>query len=218
MEHKYPYQKMSLPTWKRAKHFQLYKDCGLPFVGMTVQMDVTALVEVCKSRKMRFFRAFMYLVMQSVAANENFRLRIDQGEVVLFETTDPSFTVMDSGDELFYIAVAEAHERFAEFEHSVTLAESRALENRRLSEKRLDLAYITCIPWLGYSELFQPLFINASDSIPRFAWGKYDKVGGGYTMPFTVFAHHGFVDGVHIARFIEDMRNRILHSDRKSVV
>lgn len=210
MEHKYSYRKISLSTWKRAGHFQLYKDCGLPFVGMTVQMDVTALVEECKSRKVRFFRAFMYLVMQAIAANENFRLRINQDEVVLFETIDPSFTVIDSKDELFYIAVAEAHERFEEFDHSVTLAESCALENKRLSEKRLDLAYITCIPWTGYSELFQPLFINASDSIPRFAWGKYEKVGKEYTMPFTIFGHHGFVDGVHIARFIEDMRQRIV--------
>lgn len=211
MQHKYPYQKVSLQAWKRAGHFQLYRDCGLPFVGMTVQMDVTALVEVCKSRKVRFFRAFMHLIMQSIAVSENFRLRINQGEVVLFETTDPSFTVLDSRDELFYIAVAETCERFAEFDHSVTLAESHALENRCLSEKRLDLAYITCIPWVGYSELFQPLFINASDSIPRFAWGKYDKVGNNYSMPFTVFGHHGLVDGVHIARFIEDMRERILH-------
>lgn len=212
MKHKYPYQKISLPTWKRAGHFQLYKDCGLPFVGMTVQMDVTALVEACKLKKMRFSRAFMYLIMQSIAANENFRLRINQGEVVLFETVDPSFTVLDSRDELFYIAVAETCERFAEFEHSATHAESCALENRRLSEKRLDLAYITCIPWVGYSELFQPLFITASDSIPRFAWGKYDKVGKDYKMPFTIFGHHGFIDGVHIARFIEDMKQRILHS------
>lgn len=212
MEHAYPYQKVSLPTWKRAGHYQMYKDCGFPFVGMTVQLDVTALVEACKSGKMRFFRAFMHLVMLSVAENENFRYRINQDEVVLFETIDPSFTVLDSRDDLFYIAVAEACERFTDFDHSVTQAESRALENRCLSERRLDLVYITCIPWVGYSELVQPLFINASDSVPRFAWGKYDKVGEKYTMPFTVAGHHGFIDGVHIARFVEDMGERILRS------
>lgn len=108
--------------------------------------------------------------------------------------------------------MARTCEHYAEFERSVTLAESRALENRCLSEKRLDLAYMTCIPRVSYCGLFQPLFINASDCIPRFAWGKYEKVGKRYIMPFTVSGHHGFIDGLHIARFIEDMERRILRS------
>lgn len=48
MKHKYLYQQVSFSTWKRAGHFQRYKKCGLPFVGMTVQMDVTELVEMGK--------------------------------------------------------------------------------------------------------------------------------------------------------------------------
>ena len=203
MDYNYEYTILDLGTWSRGKHYALYRDCGFPFVGVTTNIDVSALLDMCRNRKMRFFRVFMHILMSIVNEHENFRLRIADNEVVLFSRVDPSFTVIDHATDLFYIAVAESGSDYAHFDRSVERAERRALENKCLSEKRLDLVYMTCLPWLDYSELVQPIFINASDSIPRLAWGKFKQTEGRVEMPFSVAGHHGFIDGVHIARFVE---------------
>lgn len=209
MEHKYQYKIMDRATWNRGKHFELYKKCGFPFVGVTTNIDVSALVDACRSKNLRFFRVFMHLLMSTVHQHENFRLRIADDEAVLFDAVDPSFTVIDHATDLFYIAVAENGDDYSHFDLAVEHAEKRAVENKRLSEKRLDLIYMTCLPWLDYSELVQPIFINASDSIPRLAWGKFRKTDNHVEMPFTVAGHHGFIDGIHIARFVEDVCGKI---------
>lgn len=209
MEHKYEYKAIDFNTWNRGKHFELYKECGFPFVGLTTNIDVTQFADACRRKRVRFFRAFLHLLISSVNEHENFRLRIAGDEVVLFDAVDPSFTVLDVATDLFYLAVAEMDEDYPRFEQSIEHAEKRALHNKCLSEKRLDLIYMTCIPWLNYSELIQPIFINASDSIPRLAWGKFRKNGETTEIPLTVAGHHGFIDGIHIARFIEDVCRRI---------
>jgi Chloramphenicol O-acetyltransferase len=147
--------------------------------------------------------------MSSIHELENFRFRIADDEVVLFKNADPCFTVIDADTDLFYIAVAEASGDFSRFDRAVEQAEKRALEDKCLSEKRLDLIYMTCLPWVDFSELLQPIFINAADSIPRLAWGKFKKAGNRVEMPFTVTGHHGFIDGIHIARLIESVGRKI---------
>ena len=209
MEHKYEYTTIDLNAWNREKRFALYKDCGFPFVGVTTNIDVSGLVDVCRREKRRFFSAFVHLLISTISRFDNFRLRMVDDKVVLFDAVDPSFTVLDTATDLFYIAVAETSDDISRCERAIEQAEKRALENKCLIEKRLDLVYMTCIPWLGYSELVQPIFTNASDSIPRLAWGKFKKVGESTEMPLTVAGHHGFIDGIHIARFIEDVCQKI---------
>ena len=38
----------------------------------------------------------------------------------------------------------------------------------------------------------------AAPDIPSLAWGRFRAVDGGLQLPFSVQAHHGFVDGYHI--------------------
>lgn len=43
--------------------------------------------------------------------------------------------------------------------------------------------------------------------VPLFDWGKYFERDGEIRMPFSVQAHHSFVDGLHVGRFLECMKN-----------
>jgi chloramphenicol O-acetyltransferase len=38
----------------------------------------------------------------------------------------------------------------------------------------------------------------ASNDIPSLAWGRFRDTPNGLQLPFSVQAHHGFVDGYHI--------------------
>jgi len=39
--------------------------------------------------------------------------------------------------------------------------------------------------------------------VPRLAWGKYFEENGKILLPFSVQAHHSFVDGIHMGKYYE---------------
>lgn len=53
---------------------------------------------------------------------------------------------------------------------------------------------------------FQP-----TDSMPRFAWGKFFNAGDRLLMPLDVQAHHALMDGFHIGKFFETIQEYLNH-------
>lgn len=73
--------------------------------------------------------------------------------------------------------------------------------------------FISTLPWLRYTALIQPVACG-DESNPRITWGRYEqKPGGEYRMPVSILAHHALVDGIHLARFYENLRNEIRKLD-----
>lgn len=44
------------------------------------------------------------------------------------------------------------------------------------------------------------------NAAPLFDWGKYVERDGRLIMPVSVQAHHSFVDGLHVGRFVERLQ------------
>ncbi|HAN77810.1 MAG TPA: chloramphenicol acetyltransferase, partial [Bacteroidales bacterium] len=42
-----------------------------------------------------------------------------------------------------------------------------------------------------------------NDSIPKISFGKFFKENDKLWLPVAVHAHHGLMDGLHVAKFIE---------------
>ena len=52
--------------------------------------------------------------------------------------------------------------------------------------------------------LIQPVPAPA-DSNPRITWGRWHRQEGRTLLPMTLLANHALVDGIHIARFYENL-------------
>ena len=69
--------------------------------------------------------------------------------------------------------------------------------------------FISTMPWLHYTSLIQPVS-GGDESNPRITWGKYEvNHQGQMMMPVSILVHHALVDGIHIALFYENLKNRI---------
>ncbi len=53
------------------------------------------------------------------------------------------------------------------------------------------------------TELFNVVNVPMKDNAtPLFDWGKYFERDGKILLPFSVQAHHSFVDGIHIGKLV----------------
>ncbi len=200
MESVHPVREIDFSAWKRARHYALFAGREFPFIGFTAELDITRWDAERRQSGRKFFPAFLHTVMLAMNAIENFRYRINGGKVFLCEGTDPAFTVFEPGDELFYFATAAMTPDPAAFDRNVEEAKEKALETRCLDGGRLDVAYISCLPWFGFSDVTQPMGLRQADSVPRAVWGRCANRGDSLFVPFSITGHHGLFDGLHAAR------------------
>ncbi|VXC40045.1 CatA-like O-acetyltransferase [Massilia sp. 9I] len=191
---------------RRRDRFALFDAMDSAAVNICFPLELPDFRAWCKEQGLAPFHVLLCAVLRSVLKVENFRYRILDGEVIRIERLIPSFTVVNQHNDL----------NFAQFDWSDDLREfvARGVAAREAASSMAELnmeyaartplqakeqVFVTCIPWLAFTSIQHPSASLAQPDIPSFAWGKYrDLPAGRLELPFSVQAHHGFVDGFHI--------------------
>lgn len=201
-------KKIDMNTWDRKEHYNYFRTMDYPHFDVCGPIDVSQLVSYVKANRLPFYYAMIFAA--STAANQikNFRYRIRGGDVFEHEAVHPSFTHMDAGSELFKYVTADLRGDMAEFaQYAQNKAQSqKGLYGSGTDEARDDLLFITCVPWVSFTQLSHAFTLNKDDSIPRISWGKYDTDGGKILMSLSVQVHHALADGLHIGRYFEALQ------------
>lgn len=205
---------VDLQTYPRRAHFDYFRSLAFPYVGVTVQVDVTELEAFCKARGYSFYLTFLHAVALAANRVPEFRLRIRGEGIVAYDECGTSHVELLPDNTFCYCTLY----------HGLPLADylTYAERTRRACREQASiedddetegLYFISTVPWLHYTSLAQPVACG-SDSNPRFTWGKFEPDGQGrLRMPLTVQAHHGLLDGVHIGafyRYLEEELARIV--------
>lgn len=197
MEYKY----IEMSGHPREAQFKYFKDMAYPYVGMTVNVDVTDFVAQAKERELPFFLSFCYCVAQAANAVPELRQRIRGDKVVEYSWCQLSCTLALPNGSYCYCDL-DSDMSFQSYLPKAMQAQERAmaqggLEEGADSESRL---FISSVPWLSYSALVQPV-PSPADSNPRISWGKYFQQDGRTLLPVSILCHHALADGLHISRF-----------------
>ncbi|HEY9071317.1 MAG TPA: chloramphenicol acetyltransferase [Candidatus Ozemobacteraceae bacterium] len=196
---------IDIDTWKRKEHFRHF--CGLddPYWGLSTAMDATGAWRAAKEFGGSFF--LRYLHASLIAANdvEELRMRILGGKVVCYDRVHGSATVLRP-DETFGCCFIEFSEDFPTFarEAAARMAETKARSGMCIDQNdRLDQIYYSSIPWQSFTGLTYSKSLHSEDSVPRITFGKLHLVGDRQMLPVSIQVHHGLVDGLHVARFLD---------------
>lgn len=191
---------------RRRDRFALFGSMDSAAVNICFPLELPDFRPWCKEQGLAPFHVLLCAVLRSVLKVENFRYRLFEGEVIRIDRLVPSFTVVNQHNDL----------NFAQFSWSDDLREfvARGIAAREEASRMTalnatyatlspreakDQVFVTCIPWLAFTSIQHPSASLAQPDIPSFAWGKFrDAAGGLLELPFSVQAHHGFVDGFHI--------------------
>ncbi|WP_214815226.1 tetratricopeptide repeat protein [Exiguobacterium sp. s131] len=200
-------KKIEIETWARRKHFEFFKAFDAPHFNVTANVDVTNLYTYAKESNQSFFKLFLYGAVRAANATPELRYRIRGEEVVEHEVVHPSFTVM-LDEDVFNFCAATFYEDLPTFLQEVTTRMERAADKVVVGDDEPDdLLYITSVPWVTFTSIMHPTHQQQHDSVPRIAWGKFERQGERLVMPLSVQAHHALVDGVHIGKYYEALQS-----------
>lgn len=189
-------------TWERAMHCMIFRNNVEPAFCLTFEADITHFLEKIKKQGYSFTLAFVYAVCRCANDIEAFRYRFLDGKVVLFDKIDTAFTYLNKETELFQVINVPMQDTMEEY---VKLAVRIAQEQKEYFTGPLENDVFQCspMPWVAYTHISHTNSGKKDNAMPLFDWGKYDEKAGRIVMPVSVQAHHSFVDGIHIGKFVD---------------
>jgi len=200
-------------TYPRRDHFAHFCAMAYPYVGVTVDADVTDLLALCWEKGYSFYLLVLHAVALAADEVPEFRRRIDQGGIIEFDACPTSHTELKP-DGTYAYCTLHHHMPLADYLAKAEAARAAVRENGSIEEEDdvQSMYFISTLPWLHYTQLVQPVACG-EESNPRITWGKYQSdAAGRMMMPLSVLVHHALADGLHIAKFYEafDRQVRLL--------
>ena len=206
------FREIPLSENPRRAHFEYFSSLSNPYVGVTAEVDVTELKELCKQRGWSFYLLFIDLAAKAADSVPALRQRIHGGAIREYDAC-PTFHTEPLPDGTYCYCALRHDMPLCEYMDYAVKARKSAVERGSIEEDGdSESAYfVSCIPWVSYTSLVQP---TGGESNPHITWGEYFKRGGRLVMPVSILAHHALVDGIHIGRFYEKL-NKIIEEETR---
>ncbi len=196
------YTEIDEKTWKRAMHCMVFRNSIEPAFCVTFDLDITNFLPKVKEKNYSFTMAMIYAVSKCTNEIEEFRYRFLDGKVVLFNRIDTAFTYLNQETELFKVVNVPMCDSMEEY---VSLATKTAKEQEEYFTGPLgnDVFQFSPMPWVPYTHISHTNSGKKDNATPLFDWGRFYEKDGKILLPFSVQAHHSFVDGLHIGKLYE---------------
>jgi chloramphenicol O-acetyltransferase type A len=198
-------RRLDLASWPRREHFRLFRAYDQPFFNLCAEVDVAPLVR--RSREAggpSFFVAGLHASLAAANEVEEFRYRVRDDDVVVYDVIHGGSTVMRP-DGTFGFAYFDFTPDFETFAATA----GRALDGARADavldprDDRDDLVHYSVIPWVSFTSFAHARRWNREDSTPKIVFGRYHGAAGAERMPVSVEVHHALMDGIHVGRFLD---------------
>ena len=201
-------RKIDIEHWDRKEVYHFYKGFDHPRFNITITLDVTKIYEKIKRKKTSFYLTFMHLAMQEMNKIEAFKYRFVHEEPVIFDVIHASYTDLIQNTERFKIVRTDFLNDCQQFIKNAKEASIKQGDKfiDMSEEQRADLVYISTFPWDSFTQITHAHNHDNFDAVPRLTWGKYREENGIKWMPLSIEAHHAFVDGLHVGKFIEQLQ------------
>ena len=198
---------------RRRDRFALFDGMDSPALNLCFTLALPDFRPWCRAQGLAPFHVLLCAALRAILKTDNFCYRILDGEVIRIERLIPSFTVTNANDDLNFAMFAwsdDLHEFVARSraarDEAASMTALNPMHATMTPREAKEQVFVTCIPWLDFTSIQHPTARLAQPDIPSLAWGRFrDAPDGTLTLPFSVQAHHGFVDGLHIHRLSQQI-------------
>lgn len=188
----------------RSRQIALFSRYDQPAVNIAAVAACPDFVAPAKGAGIPPFARVLHAIGRTSLDIPHFRLRLLEGRVSEVTDLTLSYTVLGRDGNLNFSTIpyqADFQAFLADYLADRELARN-AIDLRLKPLTTRDFVFATCMPWLRFTSIQHPMARFGDCSIPNIAVGKFRHQGGGVDFPVAIQAHHGLVDGLHIAQFI----------------
>ncbi|WP_339629730.1 CatA-like O-acetyltransferase [uncultured Maribacter sp.] len=205
-------KKIDLAAWKRKEHFDFFSKMKSPTFGIVTEVNCDQCFKNSKVNGESFFANYLHKSMIAVNSVDELKYRIIDEEIIEFEKIHAGITI-GREDETFGFGFVNFSSDFETFN---TELKSEILAVKNCSGLRLnnddikrDLIRHSTFPWNSFSGFLHPTNFDQKESVPKITFGKFIIRDGKKMLPISIEAHHGLVDGIHIAKYLSEFQNQL---------
>lgn len=194
----------------RKDIYKMFKEYENPYFSLTTEIDITEIFQYATESKLSLFKILLFATVKVINDIPELKQRLRVDSIVEHDMVHPSFTVIND-DNVFNFCTVNYNKEFEVFYRSLEkeIDNIKTLQSLQVVPDRDDLVYITCLPWVSFTQIGHPVRIKGADSVPRIAWGKYKKENGNIFLPYNMQVHHSLVDGYHLALFFKEFETLV---------
>ena len=198
------YHNLDMEHYPRKKQFQLFRSLAYPYVGMTVNLDITDFISCIKEKGLPFYLTFLYAAAQTANSIPEFRRRLKGDGIIEYDHCISSYTLALENESYCY-CTADDRLPIEDFFKDSKKRQEIARLSQSLSDGEDENQHLFF--WVSYTSIIQPVPMPA-DSNPRITWGKYQAMEGAIKIPVSVLVNHALMDGFHISKFFTELQRR----------
>lgn len=198
---------LDLGTWPRRESFEYFSRYDKPYFNACTRVDVAPLKQALADAGggCSVIVACHHLALRLSRQVEPMRYRIEGGRVRIHDVVHASTTVLRSDQSIGFARLP-----YAEDLHDFARCARAEIDAVRAPASRfapLDadtaVAHFTTLPWIHFTSFSHARNWGREDSIPKFAFGRFEADGARLWMPLSVEVHHGLMDGLHLGQFVQ---------------
>ncbi len=205
-------KKINLTNWKRKEHFDFFSKMASPTFGIVTEVDCEQCFKNSKENEQSFFANYLHKSMIAVNSVDELKYRIIDNEIIEFDKIHAG-VIIGREDETFgfgFVNFSSDFETFkAELENEILAVKNCSGLRLNNDDIKKDLIRHSTLPWNSFSGLLHPTNFNQKESVPKITFGKFIIREGKKMLPISIEAHHGLVDGFHIAKYLNEFQNQL---------
>ncbi len=202
------YTTVDISQWHRKEHFEAFQSVAQCTYNQTVQLDITAFLKTVKKNKHKFYPAFIHILARLMNAHPEFRMAMKDGELVIWDSVHPCYTVFHEQTETFSSLWSEYHDDFRQFLHIYSQDVACYGENLAYFPKGFieNMFFVSANPWVSFTSFDLNVANMDNFFAPVFTMGKYYTQGDKVLMPLAIQVHHAVCDGFHVGRMLNELQ------------
>jgi len=222
------FTEIDLKNWPRGQMFYYFSKMAPTSYSLTVDVDVTDLLEKLKACGRKFFPTYLWLTTKCLNKQSEFKIAYKDGKIGYYDVLTPLYASFHEDDKTFsmmWTAYDENYETF--YTNYLKNQEEYGANHGVLAQPETPPpanAYtVSTLPWISFKHFAVHTHDNKEYFFPSVEAGKiYESAGAKVIAPRTMSAsdfakavtrkllplsltcHHATTDGYHLDRFLKD--------------
>lgn len=165
--------KIDLDQWSRKDHFDFFSKFEEPFFGISTEVNCTNAFNYAKNNNESFFLIYLFASLKAANLIDNFKMRIDNGEVFFYDKVHASPTI-NRPDGTFGFAYFDYHNDYKEFVSYAQIEIETVQKSTGLvpAGSGQIVIHYSSLPWIKFNAVSHARAFSFPDSCPKITFGK----------------------------------------------